>query len=118
MVKEVNLKNTSKQKLAGSWTARAVAEDAGLLLVNGVPVTGSLAMWDFNWVDISGMLYANENNVISAVVWNISDTYAWDFSVRKGQTIVWGAQDKGSGQTGEVLFISVTIDGVGNVIRP
>jgi hypothetical protein len=117
-VQEVNLKNLEKQKLGGTWSARAVAEDVGLLLVNGVPAACSYDSIDFDWADIGGLLYANENNVVSALVWNFSDTYSWNFSVRKNENIVWGAEDQGSGQTGEVFFTTMTIDGSGNVVRP
>lgn len=111
----VDLKDPNKTSLAGTWTAQVKADDVGLLLVNGVPVTGGFGE-GFGWVDISGLLYAGQNNIIRGMVWNSREGYSWAMTVRNGETIVWSSESSGSGQTGEVLYTTVIIDGDGNLM--
>jgi hypothetical protein len=119
-IKEINLMAFDKKELSGAWSAKIVAEDFGIMFVNGVPVTAAYGFDDkdangLDWVNISGLLHAGEDNVISMMIWNNSGSYSWDASLRKGETIVWGSQNSGSGQTGEVFSTSVIVDGEGNV---
>ena len=108
--------DSSKEKLSGSWTAKAVSADFAVIMVNGIPATGSYSKKDLGWFDISGLLYEGQDNVITVSVWNTNGDYSWDFSIRKGETVVWGANNSGSGQVGEVFFKTVIIDGTGNVV--
>jgi hypothetical protein len=104
--------------LPGDWSAKATANDFGVMLVNGVPVSGSYGGNIVGgWVDVSRLLYAGQDNIVSVSVWNASGNYMWDFALRKGETIIWGTDNSGQGQTGEVFFTSVIIDGSGNIVR-
>lgn len=115
-VKEVNLQDFDKEFLQGDWSARAIANDFGVILVNGVPVSGSYGNNSpGGWVDIGSLLYADQNNVISVAVWNLEGDYSWDFGIRNGETIIWGNNNKGNGQTGDVFYKSVVLDKFGNV---
>jgi hypothetical protein len=119
-VQPVNLRDFNKEILSGaSWSARVKAQDAGVMFINGVPVTGGFSgeEGDLGWVDVSGLFYANQDNLVSVAVWNDSGDYSWDVALRKGETIVWGTENKGSGQAGEVFFTTVIVDGDGNVVR-
>ncbi len=116
-VQEVNLIDPQKEFLSGSWAARVISNDIGLLLVNGVPAAGSYDGKDFGWFNISSLLYANEDNRLTALVWNFADDFSWEFSIRSDETTVWESKNDGIGLTGEVYFTSVIIDGEGNLIR-
>lgn len=115
-VDEVNLRDFSKENLSGTWTARTIADDSGIILINGVPTSGSYSGKNLDWLEISGLLYRAQDNVVTAVVWNANGDYSWDFAVRQGERVIWGTQNSGSGQIGEVFFTEVVIDGEGNVI--
>ena len=116
-VQEVSLMNPDKKNLSGSWTAKVIATDFGVIIVNGVVATGSYLRNDLGWFDISGKLYEGQDNIVTVAAWNNDGGYSWDFSMRKGETVVWGNTNSGSGQTGEVFFKTVIIDGAGNVIH-
>ena len=115
-VEEVNLRDFEKEVLGGTWSARVMADDVGLLMVNNVPAAAGIGE-SFDWFDIGGLLYAGQDNSITAMVWNAVDDYSWSFAIRKDESIVWGSENSGSGQTGEVFFTTLTIDGEGNIIR-
>ena len=116
-ISEINLRDFEKTKLSGDWSVRAIANNSGIIVVNGVPTSGSLNGNDWGWVDISGLLYTGQENYITSAIWNTDGGYSWDFSLRKGETIIWGSNNSGSGQIGEVFFTTVIVDGDGNLIR-
>jgi len=115
-VSEVNLRDFEIQNLSGSWSAKVAAADYGVLMVNGVFAAGGYWGNDLGWTDISGLLYSNQDNIVTAAVWNDNGNFSWDFAIREGETVVWGASNSGSGQVGEVFFKTVIIDGSGNVV--
>ena len=115
-VAEVNLREFDKKNLSGSWTAKVKAADFGVIMVNGVAVAGSHKGLDLGWSDITGLLYEGQGNIITAAIWNKDGDYSWDLALRRGETVVWGSNDQGSGQVGEVFFTTVIVDGAGNII--
>jgi len=115
-VSEVNLRNFDKKTLSGSWTAKVKAADFGVIMVNGVAVAGSYNELDLGWSDITSLLYEGQDNIITVAIWNKDGDYSWDVILRRGETAVWGYDDKGSGQVGEVFFTTVIVDGAGNIV--
>ena len=63
-VEEVNLRDFERELVGGVWTARVQAEDTGVMLINGFPVAGSFKNVDFDWVDVSSMFYADQENEV------------------------------------------------------
>ena len=115
-VSEVNLRNFDKKTLSGSWTAKVKAADFGVIMVNGVAAAGSYNELDLGWFDITSLLYEGQDNIITVAIWNKDGDYAWDAMLRREETAVWGSDDKGSGQPGEVFFTTVIVDGAGNIV--
>jgi hypothetical protein len=114
-VTEVNLRDASKPNLGGSWSVKILANDWGVIMVNGVAVAGSYSGKDLGWADISSLLYQGQDNVITASIWNEDGDFSWDVALRNGETVVRGFNDNGSGQSGEVFFTTIIVDGNGNV---
>jgi hypothetical protein len=86
------------------------------MMINGFPVAGSIANVDFNWTDISSMLYADQDNEVLVLVWNFEGDYSWHFTLREDDTILWGSEDDGRAQLGEVFNKIIIVDGEGNVL--
>ncbi len=117
-VQEVNLQDFSKTSLEGEWTARISANDLGVLMINGIPVAGDYRNNNVGeWVNISHLMYEGQDNIISVSIWNNEGDYSWDIALRKNETVIWGNENHGSGQTGEVYFTSVIINEAGQLVR-
>jgi hypothetical protein len=115
-VSEVTLSDPNAPRLEGSWAARVVAANVGIILINGIPATAGYEGTNFNWIDVSDLLYAGVDNEVIVAVWNFDGGYSWDLAIRKDETIVWGSNNQGADKVGEVLFTSFIIDSSGNVI--
>ena len=115
-VRELSLSDLDGERLEGQWDARVVTGDVGLILVNGIPVAAGYKGKNFGWFNASNMLFAGGDNEVIAIVWNSGGEYSWDLAIRKDETIVWGSNNQGAEQIGEVFYTSFIIDPNGNVI--
>ncbi len=109
---------TAHKAPSGNWYIRVQkTDDIGSVLVNGQPVA---VMWNdnANWVDITGQLYSDRDNIITFSAWNFDANYSWDFAIKHDEDIKWAINNTGSGQTGVVLQQNVVITGDGKVQQP
>jgi hypothetical protein len=115
-VEEVDLRPTGKENLPGVWSAKIKAGDVGAITVNGVAVAASFNGQDEGWSDISPFLVKGQDNMITISVWNEDRDYDWYASIQHNESTVWELSKYGSGQTGEVFFTAIIVDGAGNVV--
>ena len=105
--------------LSDAWSVRVRdTADVGVMLVNGLVVAGAgnWGLADTDWVDISGLLRAAQDNTISMHVWNFEADYAWRLSIRRNETTVWESERSGGGLPGAVFSEEVIITSNGEVI--
>ena len=106
--------------LSGTWSVRIrETADVGMIVVNGVVVAGAgnWGLGDTDWIDITGLLYADIDNTIHMYVWNFDSDYSWRLSIRRDEATIWEREQSGSGLTGVVLSDSVRITAAGELIR-
>jgi len=118
-LQEVDLIPSGEPPIDGSWTVGFEAGDIGLVLVNSIPAFGTYEgrATEFGAGDISELLSANRTNVITFVVWSSSQAYYWDITLERDTNIIWSSKSSGTGKVGEVLFISILVDGNGNLVN-
>ena len=118
-VKAVSADTSVRTPLPGKWYARVQdVDDVGAILVNGMPVAAVHAKRDSGWVEITGQLYSDRDNTVTVAAWNFDADYAWKFSIKRDDTIVWAVEKSGSGLTGLTLSERVTISDSGELIAP
>jgi hypothetical protein len=118
-IQEVDLAPSSETPIDGSWSVSFKAGDIGLVLVNGIPAFGTYEgrAQEFGAGEISELLSAERTNVIAFIVWTSSQTYYWDISLKRDANTVWSSERSGTGKGGEVLFLSILVDGKGNLVH-
>ena len=115
-IRELSPNELQGEHLEGQWSARVVAKDVGLILINGIPVAAGYDGFNFGWFDATNALFTGMDNEVTAIVWNAIGECSWDLAIRVNETIVWGSDNQGTEQFGEVFQTTFIIDANGNVI--
>ncbi len=106
---------SAKKPPPGKWYVRVQnVQDIGGILVNGQPVA---VFWNQEgaWIDITGLLYSDQDNKIAFAAWNFDSAYSWDFAIKHDEDILWAVSNSGSGQTGVVLAQDIIMTGDGKL---
>ena len=110
---------SARTPLPGKWYVRVQdVDDVGAILVNGVPVAAVHDRRDSGWAEITGQLYSDRDNAVTVTAWNFDAGYAWKFSIKRDETILWAVEKSGSGLTGLTLYQPVTISSHGELMAP
>lgn len=109
----------AERLLPGQWCVQADnIDDVAAILVNGNPVLVAGRRSRLDRVDISHLLSAEHNNVVTMAAWNFTGEYRWHFSIWHNDTIVWSTDRTGSGIIGRTVNQDVIISSLGKVHAP
>ena len=100
-----------------AWQIRAQnCNDACFISINGELVIAAIAgVFEPDWLDISGLVLPDEQNVIRIQSWNVDGDYNWAAAIQKDGAVVWENQQDGAGEPGIVFSAEVLIDESGQI---
>jgi hypothetical protein len=106
------------ESLGPSWSVRAYnVNDAATIFVNEEMASGALIGFEEGWVDITNRLVTGQETRVVFASWNGPQGGLWGFSIRQGNTVVWGVEG-GGGTPYTMQFVkAVAIQPDGQVVE-
>lgn len=117
-IETVDLHQNDADVIDGKWMVRATADSAtSIILINRSPVAVATAWLDREWIDVTHLLFDNQTNEMTLMVWNDREEYSWGFEIQRDGAIVWGKEDEGTGKIKEILNDTLLIEPSGIIIE-